>query len=133
MECCHQMPPLFDQHRVTFILCQNPYIGTGAPDDGCANEDGFYVAGASSLLKIIARLDIGDTAIDLPAVSIALNREIDHAETFLRRILHFFGEKYGSCASSKNRLLLRKLPQWFFEIHEIEELEHGCALRSEEN
>jgi hypothetical protein len=48
--------PLFHQHRVTFIFCQNRHAGSGAPDDRGADENRFHVARARALLKIGARL-----------------------------------------------------------------------------
>src|SRR5579863_1046446 len=128
MECCDQMPALFDQYRVTLILCQNTYAGAGAPDDGRADEDRFHVSRARSLLKIGGRLDVRDLAVDLSPVGITLDSEVDGAKAFLRRVAHFLRQKNSSRAGSEDWLLTRELTQRFVEIHEVDELEHGGAL-----
>ena len=110
------------------ILGEHLYSGPRAPDDGGADEDGFNIARAGALLKLLARLDGGDPAVDLTAVGVAFDRHIDHAEAFLRGVLHIGSEQNGPGAGAEDGLLLREAAERFLEIHVIQELEHGSAL-----
>src|SRR5580658_5523197 len=128
MKCRDQMSALFDQHRVPFILCQNPYARTGTPDYRGPDEHRFHVTGARTLLKIGVRMNSCHPAVDLPSISIALDSEIDDAEAFLGRLQHFLREKNRSRARAEYRLLAREHAQRFFEVHEVQELQHGRAF-----
>ena len=128
MKCRHQMPALFDQHRVTLILCQNPHIGARAPDDGSADEDRFHIARTRALLKIGVRVDVCDPAVDLPPVPVAFDSEVHQAKALLSWIVHFLREQNRSRARTEDGFLTRELEERFFQIHEVDELEHGGTL-----
>src|SRR5580704_15658523 len=128
MECRDQMPALFNQHRVTFILCQNPYAGPGAPDDGRADEDGFHLPRTCPLLKIAGRLYVRNLAVDLPSVSVALDGEVERAEALLLRVAHFLCQQDRTRAGPEDWFLTCEFTQRLVEAHEVDELEHGCAF-----
>ena len=128
VECGNQMVALFHKDRISMILGEHLYSGPRAPDDGGADEDGFNIARAGALLKLLARLDGSDPAIDLAAVSVAFDRHVDHAEAFLRGVLHIGSEQNGPGAGAEDGLLPREPAKRLLEIHVIQELEHGSAL-----
>jgi len=124
------MITLFHKDRISMILREHLYSGTRAPDDGGTDENGLNIARPGALLKLLAGLDGGDAAIDLTTVGIAFNGHIDHAEAFLRGVLHVGCEQNGPGAGAEDGLLTREPAQRFLEIHVIEEFEHGGALAS---
>jgi hypothetical protein len=128
VECGNQMFALFDKDRISMIFGEHLYSGARAPDDGGADENGFNITRPGALLKLRARFDSSNPAIDLSTVGIAFDRHIDDAEAFLRGVLHVGSEQNGPGAGAEDGLLLREPAQRLLEIHVIQELEHGGAL-----
>ncbi len=128
VECGNQMSALFHKDRISMILGEHLYAGPRTPDDGRADEYGLDTARAGALLKLLAGLDGGDPAVDLTAVGIAFDGHIDHAEAFLRGVLHVGREQNSPGAGAEHGLLLREAAERLLEIHVIQELEHGSAL-----
>lgn len=107
MKCGDQMSALLHQHRVTFILCQNPHLRARAPDNGSPDKNRFHIALPRAFLEVRARMNVRHPAIDLPPVSVALHHHVDDPETLLRWIPHFLREKDRSGARPEHRLLTR--------------------------
>lgn len=107
---------LFPQHFHTLANVRNL---RGADED---HLDGRLALSVRSGTKQLA---LTDGAVDLPAVGIAADANVERSETGLRGILNFRGEQDRASAGSERWLQAYELPQ-FFESSFAEELEE-CA------
>src|SRR6185295_8325489 len=75
------------------------------------------------------RIGLGDEAVHLTPVAIALDPDVDQPERSLRRIIHVSRKHDSSRARAKDRSpAARKVDYWLSEILFIDELHHRCAL-----
>src|ERR1019366_5053979 len=107
---------------------QNVDVFSRAANDGGADEDGFQVTGAGALLEVGTGFELGHAAVDLAAVSVALDGEIQHAEAFLGGVFHFRSQQDGTRTSSEDRLAGGETAQSVLQVHEVQQLQHGGAL-----
>src|SRR5690349_18806768 len=108
------MTALLHEHRVALVFRQYAYLRTGSPDLRRADENSLQLAFSGTLFEIGVRVDVCDAAIDLPAVSVSLYREIHQPKAFLLRIGDVLGEKNCARACAENRLRPRKVAQRLF-------------------
>src|SRR5688572_26241678 len=92
------VPALLDKDRVAVVAGKDSDTVAHFPDDRCANKDGFEVTTFQAV-----GLQAYDPAVELPPISIALNRNVYQAERFLRRIGHFFRDQDRACTGPKHR------------------------------
>src|SRR5947208_1549425 len=98
------MAALLEQNGVAGVTSEDAHIVPRAADDGRADEDGLELAGRGALFEGGLGGDFGDAAIDLATVAVALDRDIDEAEAFLRRAGDFVGHEDGAGTGSEDRL-----------------------------
>ena len=79
MERGYQITPLLDQYRVALIIRQNSHSVVHVTDNRSPNEDRLHFAGSCAIFEVWKRLELHDAAIDLPAVGVALDRNVYEA------------------------------------------------------
>ncbi len=100
-------------------------------DFGGADEDHFDGLGG---LEASEKFAFADRAVDLAAVGIAPDADVEGAEAFLLRVFHFTGEKDCAGASTEGGFEADELFE-FFESFLAEEFEEcaGFAARDDES
>src|SRR5581483_4143195 len=96
MEGSGQMPSLLDEYGVFAVLRQHPRFLPNTPNNRRANENRFR----GPALQI----DFRDTAVDLPAVAISLDSQINQSERRLTRVHYFRGQQNRPGTGPENRL-----------------------------
>src|SRR5579862_4295481 len=81
MKRCRQCLALPNQYRILAFSGNDFDAGTGAFDPGRADEDHFN--------GLVEKLPFADRTIDLAAVGIAADGDVERAESGLFRILYF--------------------------------------------
>lgn len=125
MEGGGQMITLFHQNRRIQIRRQHLGFRPDLANDRSADE--------YRLRRNAVDLDIGDPAIDLAAVRIALHRKIHEAERLLAWVEYFGSEKNCSRARTENRLCLAEPAQGLEQIFNVQKLQHSRALAAGNN
>src|SRR5205085_2406243 len=67
-------------------------------------------------------------AIDLAPVRIPFHGDIHHGKALLIGVRHFGSHEDGAGAGAKDGFGFAEVHEGFFEIHQIEQLEHGRAF-----
>ncbi len=110
---------LTDEDRVRFTGGQGFYGCAGAGDAGGADED--HLEGAAREFGV----GVEDGGIDLAAVRVALDGDVEGGEGFLGGVLDVRGEENGSGAGSKGWGGLDEGLEGIEEVVALEEFEHG--------
>ncbi len=124
---------VFHEYGVAGILGQYSGFRPYRTDDGRPNEDCFDRSRPGPLGKAGIGIDINYPAVNLPAVGVPFNCQIDQAETLLRRVGNSIGQQNRSRAGPEDRLLTAKVGQWLEQIFSIEQLQHGGAFAARNN
>jgi len=122
MEGCGEEIALADEDRVVIAGGEGFDLGAGAGDAGGTDEDHLERAA----------LEFGgggeDGGVDLAAVGVALDGDIEGGEGFLRWVRDFFGEEDRSSAGAEGRGGADEGFEGVEEVVALEELEHGGGL-----
>ena len=127
------MPAFLDQHRVSGILREDACLRSDLPNNGSADENGLYRAGPGPIRKAGIGIELNDSAVDLPSICIAFNREIHQAEALLFRIGDTIGQQDCTGAGAKYRLSAAKLRDRFQQVLHIHQLEHSATFAAGNN
>src|SRR6266568_8005332 len=122
MEGCGEESALADEDWVVVAGGEGFDLGTGAGDAGGADEDHLEWAA----------LEFGgggeDGGVDLAAVGVALDGDVECGEGFLRWVRDFFGEEDRAGAGAEGRGAADEGLEGVEEVVALEELEHGGGL-----
>jgi len=88
-------------------------------DFGGADKDHFQ--------RRTAEKTFADRAVDLAAIGIAADPDIDGSQAFLLRVLYLAGQKNRACTGAKGRLEVYELPE-LIESFFAEKLEEGTGF-----
>src|SRR5271157_133207 len=128
MEGRDEMAALFDQDGVAVVAGEDADGGTGAPDDGSADEHSFHLTGSGAREEFGLGFDLGDAAIDLAAVGVAFDVDIHKAQALLGGAGDFIGNEDGAGAGAEDGFAGAELGHGIEEAVEAQELEHGGAF-----
>src|SRR6266851_4080129 len=122
MEGCGEEGALADEDRVAIPGGEGFDLGSGPGDAGGADEDHLEWAA----------LEFGrggeDGGVDLPAVGVALDGDVEGGEGFLRGAFDVFGEEDCSGAGAEGWGGADEGFEGVEEVVALEELEHGGGL-----
>src|SRR3954447_13005729 len=90
----HHVSSLLYQHRITIVTCQNPGTLSDTADNWRADENGLEFSAAGR--------NPDNTAVQLAAISIPLDSDVQKLERFLLRIDYFGGEQNRAGAAAIN-------------------------------
>ena len=121
MECRRHDFPFADDHGIVPLRCKHFNLRTETADFWCTNENHFD--------REPAKNSGTNGTIDLAAVSIAPDGNIDCAQSYLRWIFHVLGEQDRARAGAEGWLLAHERFE-FFEPRFTEKLEEGARLSS---
>lgn len=119
MEGCGEEVPFADEDGEPVTVGEGFDSGAGVDDAGGADEDhlqwaAFELCGSSE-----------DGGVDLAAVGIAFDGNVEDGERFLRGVLYFFGEQDGSGAGAEGGSGFDERLQGIEEAVALEELQEG--------
>ena len=75
-----EIGPCFDEYRRSQVTGKNLYVGTKTPNNRRSDENSFIWLASASIHKGVFRLKPTDRGMELPAVGIALNADVDQTE-----------------------------------------------------
>jgi hypothetical protein len=129
VECGGHRSTLPDRHGVGALGGKDFDAFSDVRNFGSTDEDHFQRRLGEPVVEVAKKFPFADGAVELPSISIATDADIEGAETGLRRILHFFGQK--DCASARTESGLK--PDEMFKLFEsglAEKLEEGAGFSS---
>src|SRR5215469_316173 len=91
------------QHGIVTFTSQDFNLASDMGDLGCANEYGLQ------RLATERPLELANKAVDLPAIGVALNRDVHHAEALLRGVTDFGSQKDCARTGSESRARAHEL------------------------
>src|SRR6201993_3387401 len=94
-----------------------------------SDEDHLKRRGGEAAFEIAQEFSFADGTIDLASVGVAADADVEGAESGLRRVLHFGGEKNRASAGSEGRFGADELFE-LFETARTEQFEEGARLAS---
>lgn len=119
-----QMPPLLDQNGIRTVPEQYGRRLSNVANDRRSYEDCLESAGCGPFHEFRRWLDGPDGAAGLPAVSIALDRQIHPAETVLSRRHDFLRHENRAGAGAHHRVTLGELHERAEEPLVLEQFQH---------
>lgn len=125
MEGGHHVAALFDPDGVLAVGGEHAGGGADAADDGGADEDGLDDA--------FRGVEACDTAVDLAAVAVALDVDVQDLKAGLRGMGDVLGKEDGSGAGTEDGLLGREVAEGSGELLHVKEFEHGGAFAARDD
>jgi len=135
MKCCGHRSSLPDYNRIAAFSREGLDAIADVNDLWSADKNHFERRfPQSSVVRIagpVAREEsaLTDRAVDLASVGVAADADVESAESFLRRILHFGGQQDGARAGAEGRLGANELLEPF-ESPVAEELQERAGFAS---
>src|SRR5271165_6747675 len=106
-------------HGNGIVALGGDYFDSGADalDFGGADED--------HLQRLIAESALADRAVDLAAVGVAADADVERAQSGLLRVVHFIGQQDGAGAGAEGWLYMNELLE-LFESRFAQQFEKGA-------
>lgn len=129
VECGGHGSSLPDGHGVGAFGGENFDAFTDVRDFRSTDEDHFQRRLGKLAVEIAKKFPLADGAVELPSIGIATDADVEGAETSLRGILHFFGQKDCAGAGTESGLKPDEMLE-LFESGLTEKLEEGAGFPS---